>query len=90
MVVKKSLCLKCAIEFSPGGDKAVKYEDMRICCNNKVQVREELMSRSLEVEDSQTESKWNSKQDSEKWKTEHKEIEGQTVELGWDLVFDLN
>lgn len=81
MVVKKSLCLKCTIEFSPKEDKTVRYEDMRMCWNNKVRVREVLKSRSLEVEDSQTESKWNSKEDSEKWKIEHKEIEGQTVEL---------
>lgn len=66
MVVKKSLCLKRAIEFSPKEDKTVRYEDMRMCCNNKVRVREGLKSRYLEVEDSQTESKWNSEQDSEK------------------------
>lgn len=48
MMVKKSLCLKCAIEFSLRGDKAVRYEDIRMCCNNKIWVKEELTFRSLE------------------------------------------
>lgn len=39
MMVKQSVCLKLEMECSPRGDKEMSYEDMRMDCNEKVQVK---------------------------------------------------